>query len=162
DALNEPFLPLEISSFSRLQLPRLTLGISGPSCVGPGSVIPYKVTVSNIGSADADNVALSLLLPDGTTTTVPIATIPVGTSVTETINFTVPAIAPKQPNETDQQYIARLQSIDGGQLTTLAQANWQDAIGNSYGTIEQPFISITERVPIVTTTPQGPATVLPG
>jgi RHS repeat-associated protein/uncharacterized repeat protein (TIGR01451 family) len=162
DALNEPFLPIPVSSFSRLQLPRLTLGVSGPSCVGPGSSIPYTVTITNIGSADAKNVALVMQLPDGSTTTVPIALIPVGTSVTSTINFVVPAITSKQPNETDQQYIARLQSIDGTQLTAVARATWQDASGNSYGTIEQQFISITERVPIVTTTPQGPAFRLPG
>src|SRR5262249_33280284 len=129
DAANEPFLPLEVSSFSRLQLPRLTLGVSGPSCVGPGSSIPYRVTVTNIGSAEARNTVLQLQPPDGTTTTVPIASIPVGTSVSQTINFVVPAIAPKQANETDQQYIARLQSIDGGLLTALARANWQDALG---------------------------------
>lgn len=162
DAVNEPFLPLAVSSFSRLQLPRLTLGISGPSCVGPGSAIPYKVTVSNIGSADAESVALVLEMPDGTSSTVLIPTIPVGTSVTNTINFVVPAILPKQPNETDQQYITRLQSIDGSLLTTLATATWQDAIGNGYGPIDQEFISITERVPIVITSPQGPTTVLPG
>jgi RHS repeat-associated protein/uncharacterized repeat protein (TIGR01451 family) len=162
DSANEPFLPLSVSSFSRLQLPRLTLGISGPSCVGPGSSIPYKVTITNIGSADAENATLLMQLPDGTSATVVIASIPVGTSVTETINFVVPAIAPKQANETDEQYLARLQSIDGGQLTAVARVNWQDAIGNNYGAIEQPFISITERVPIVTTTPQGPTPLLPG
>ncbi|HZR29627.1 MAG TPA: RHS repeat-associated core domain-containing protein [Terriglobales bacterium] len=162
DSANEPFLPLPVSSFSRLQLPQLTLGVSGPSCVGPGSGIPYKVTITNIGSADAKNTTLLLQLPNGTTATVQIASIPVGTSVTETINFVVPAIAPKQPNESDQQYIARLQSIDGEQLMAVARVNWEDAIGNNYGTIEQPFISITERVPVVTTTPQGPTTLLPG
>ncbi|HET9285264.1 MAG TPA: RHS repeat-associated core domain-containing protein [Candidatus Angelobacter sp.] len=162
DAANEPFVPVGVSSFSRLQLPRLTLGISGPSCVGPGSSIPYKVTVTNVGSAEADNVIVEMQFPDGSSTTIPIAKIPVGTSVTSTFNFVVPAIAPKQPTESDQDYIARLQSIDGAQLNSLAVANWQDAIGNNYGAIEQPFVTITERVPVVITTPQGPATLLPG
>jgi uncharacterized repeat protein (TIGR01451 family) len=162
DQFNEPFVPMGVTSFSRLQLPRLTLAISGPSCVGPGSTIPYKVTVTNIGSADAESVSLVMSMPDGSSPTVLIPTIAVGTAATSTINFVVPAILPKQPNETDQQYIARLQSIDGSLLTALATANWQDTIGNNYGAIDQRFISITERVPIVVTTPQGPATVLPG
>ena len=162
DAANEPFVPVGVSSFSRLQLPRLTMGISGPSCVGPGSSIPYKVTVTNVGSAEADNVSVEMQFPDGSSTTIPIAKIPVGTSVTSTFNFVVPTIAPKQPTESDQDYIARLQSIDGAQLNSLAVANWQDAIGNNYGAIEQPFVTITERVPVVITTPQGPATLLPG
>ena len=132
DSINEPFVPLAVSSFSRLQLPRLTLGVSGATCVGPGSSIPYQVTVTNVGSADAANVTVVMQLPGGGSTTIPIASIPVGNSVTSTINFVVPAIAPKQSTESDQQYIARLQSIDGSPLTALAIANWQDALGNNY------------------------------
>lgn len=161
DNFGEPFVPIPVSSFSRLQLPRLTLGISGPSCVGPGTTIPYKVTITNIGSADASNVILLMQMPDGSTVSVPIALIPVGTSVTETVNFVVPAITGKQPNETDQQYLARLASIDGTQLTAIAHVTWQDTIGNDYGPIDQQFISTTERVPIVTVTPVEPSPLLP-
>src|SRR5262249_7547 len=162
DAFGQPFLPIPVSSFSRLQIPELTVGIAGPSCVGPGSKIPYKVTVSNIGMADAKNVTILMVFPDGTAANVPIASIPVGGSVTMTINFVVPAITAKQPNESDQQYLARLASIDGSSLVATAKVNWQDAIGNNYGQIEQPFISTIERVPIITVTPQGPTTLLPG
>jgi RHS repeat-associated protein len=162
DAFGQTFLPVAVSSFSRLEIPELTLGIAGPSCVGPGSKIPYKVTVGNIGAADAKNASILMIFPDGTSTTVTLASVPVGGSVSTTINFVVPAIAPKQPGESDQQYLARLSAIDGSQLNALAKVNWQDAIGNAYGQIEQPFISTTERVPVLLVTPQGPATVLPG
>src|SRR5579864_2330143 len=162
DASGQPFLPIPVSSFSRLQIPELTLGISGPSCVGPGSKIPYQVTVGNIGAADAKNVTILMVFPDGSAGTATIATIPAGGSVTTTFNFVVPAVTAKQPNETDQQYLARLSLIDGSQLTALAKVNWQDAIGNNYGQIDQQFISTTERVPIITVTPTGPATLLPG
>ncbi|HEY6348292.1 MAG TPA: RHS repeat-associated core domain-containing protein [Candidatus Angelobacter sp.] len=162
DAFGQPFLPIPVSSFSRLQIPELTLGISGPSCVGPGSKIPYKVTVGNIGEADAKNVTILMVFPDGSTGTATIATIPAGGSVSTTFNFVVPAITAKQPNESDQQYLARLALIDGSQLTAVAKVNWQDANGNDYGQIDQQFISTTERVPIITVTPTGPATLLPG
>ncbi len=162
DAIGQPFLPVAVSSFSRLQIPELTVGISGPSCVGPGSKIPYKVTVGNIGLADAKNVSVLMVFPDGTTTTVPVAAIPAGGSVSTTINFVVPAITGKQSNESDQQYLARLAAIDGSSLVATAKVDWQDALGNSYGEIEQKIVSTTERVPILTVTPQGPSTLLPG
>ena len=162
DAFGQPFLPIGVSSFSRLQIPELTVGISGPSCVGPGSKIPYKVTVNNIGTADAKNVSILMVFPDGTTATATIAAIPVGGSVSTTINFVVPAITGKQPNETDQQYLARLAAIDGSSLVATARVDWQDAIGNNYGEIEQKIVSTTERVPIITVTPTGPTTLLPG
>lgn len=162
DAIGQPFLPVTVSSFSRLQIPELTVGISGPSCVGPGSKIPYKVTVGNIGLADAKSVSILMVFPDGSTTTVPIAAIPAGGSVSTTINFVVPAITGKQPNEADQQYLARLAAIDGSSLVATAKVDWQDALGSNYGEIEQKIVSTTERVPILTVTTQGPSTLLPG
>jgi RHS repeat-associated protein len=162
DTVGQPFLPITLSSFSRLQLPELTVGITGASCVGPGSKIVYKVAVGNIGTAAAQNVSILLNFPDGTNGSATIASIPAGGSVTTTINFVVPAISSKQANETDQQYLARLAGIDGSTLITTAKVNWQDAQGNSYGTIEQQIVSTIERVPILSVTPQGPATLLPG
>ena len=162
DVFGQQFLPITVSSSSRMQVPELTVGISGPSCVGPGSKIAYKVTVGNIGTAAAQNVIVTLSFPDGSSASATIASIPAGGSVTTTINFTVPAISSKQPGESDQQYLARLATIDGSTLVTVAKVDWQDALGNSYGEIEQKIISTIERVPILTVTPQGPATLLPG
>lgn len=162
DSVGQQFLPVTVSSSSQLQLPELTVGISGPSCVGPGSTIPYKVTVSNQGTAEARNVSILLNFPDGTNTTAGITSIPVAGSVTTTINFVVPAITAKQPNETDQQYRARLAAIDGSSLVALAKVNWQDALGNNYGDIQQKIVTTTERVPIITVTPQLPVAVSPG
>ena len=162
DVFGQQFLPITVSSASRLQVPELTVGITGPPCVGPGSKIAYKVTVGNIGTATAQNVLVTLSFPDGSNAGATIASIPAGGSVTTTINFVVPAISSKQPGESDQQYLARLATIDGSTLVTTAKVDWQDALGNSYGEIEQKIISTIERVPILTVTPQGPATLLPG
>ena len=161
DTFGQQFLPIEVSSFSRLQIPELIVGISGSPCVGPGSRIAYKVTVGNIGTATAQNVLVTLSFPDGSNASSTIASIPAGGSVTSTINFVVPAISAKQPGESDQQYLARLAAIDGSTLVTTAKVDWQDALGNSYGEIEQKIISTVERVPILTVTPQGPASLLP-
>lgn len=162
DAFGQQFLPITVSSSSRLRLPELRVGITGPSCVGPGSKIPYKVTVSNVGTAEADNVTVLLNMPDGTNATATIASIASGGSVTVTVNLVAPVISAKQPNETDDQYRARLAAIDGSDLIGVAKVNWQDQQGNSYGQIEQKMVTTVERVPIMTVTPQGPATLLPG
>lgn len=162
DSVGQQFLPVTVSSSSQLQLPELTVGISGPSCVGPGSTIPYKVTVSNQGTAEARNVSILMNFPDGSNTTATIASIPIAGSVTTTINFVVPAISARQPNETDQQYRARLAAVDDSSLVALAKVNWQDALGNNYGDIQQKIVTTTERVPIIIVTPQLPAAVSPG
>jgi RHS repeat-associated protein len=162
DAFGQPFLPITVSSFSRLRVPELRVGIAGPSCVGPGSKIPYKVTVDNIGAAEADNVSVLLNMPDGSNATATIASIAAGGSVTVTINLVAPVISAKQPNETDDQYRARLAAIDGTDLIAVAKVNWQDQQGNSYGQIEQKIVTTVERVPILSVTPQGPATIPPG
>jgi RHS repeat-associated protein len=162
DAFGQQFLPITVSSSSRLRLPELRVGITGPSCVGPGSKIPYKVTVNNVGTAEADNVTVLLNMPDGTNATATIASIASGGSVTVTVNLVAPVISAKQPNETDDQYRARLAAIDGSDLIAVAKVNWQDQQGNNYGQIEQKIVTTVERVPIMTVTPQGPATLLPG
>lgn len=162
DAIGQNFLPIPVNSSSRLQIPELALGVSGTSCVGPGSKIPYKVNISNLGAADAKNVVVSMKFPDGGTGTATLATLSAGASQSVTFNFVVPGILAKQPGETDQQYQSRLATFDGSSLTANAKVDWQDAIGNNYGEVEQKFISTTERVPIITVTPQGPASLLPG
>jgi len=162
DSVGQQLLPITVSSSSQLQLPELTLGISGPSCVGPGSSIPYKVTVGNQGTAEARNVSILMNFPDGSNTTATIASIPVNGSVTTQINFVVPAVSAKQPNETDQQYRARLAAIDGSSLVASAKVNWQDTLGSNYGVIEQKIVTTTERVPIIVVTPQAPLAASPG
>src|SRR5260370_30000943 len=100
--------------------------------------------------------------PDGAVQTVAITNVAPGTSFSTMVNFSLPAIAPKGGNETTTQYLARLAAIDGTQLNALARVNWQDALGNGYGTVEQPFASTIERLPILNLTPQLPASVTPG
>ena len=69
DSFAQIYAPVDFSSFSQLTLPRLSVGISGSSCVAPGSSIPYQVQVGNEGSATATHIAATLTLPDSTTAT---------------------------------------------------------------------------------------------
>src|SRR5205814_3157935 len=64
--LQQLYQPLDFSSFSTLQIPRLSVGISGPACVVPGSQVTYPLTISNIGSATATQGTSTITLPDGT------------------------------------------------------------------------------------------------
>jgi RHS repeat-associated protein/uncharacterized repeat protein (TIGR01451 family) len=162
DPANQPYLPVNVTSSSQLQMPRLTVAVNGSSCGGEAGRISYQVKITNIGSATATSGTLLFTTPDLAVTTTPIPSLGPGTSFTATINFTLAAIAPKGANETTAQYLARLAAIDGTQLNALARVNWTDALSTSYGTIEQPFVSTIERLPILSLVPQLPASVIPG
>jgi uncharacterized repeat protein (TIGR01451 family) len=162
DIFGQIYAPVDFSSFSQLTLPRLSVGISGSSCVAPGSSIPYQVLVENGGSATATHIAATLSLPDGTTATPVVPDLASGTRFAGTVNWLSPGIAAKLPTESTQDYIARLQAADGITLpAAILSSTWQDTFGNAYGPVEQPFIALTQRIPIVTTTVPSAQSLLP-
>lgn len=161
DSLGRAYSVIDLASSGRLQIPRLTLGLSAAPCVGPGSTIPYTVNIANIGSAVAASGSATVNFPDGTSTTVPIANLEPGKSLSSTVNWTVPAIDIKASTETNAAYLARLASFDGKQLEVSAALTWKDAAGSDYGSIEQKCSS-TERVPILSQASQAPSFLLPG
>ncbi|WP_291014777.1 hypothetical protein, partial [Hydrogenophaga sp.] len=57
----------------------------------PGSVITATVTFANAGPSTADSVTGTVVLPDGTTQTVVIGSLPSGSSTVTVVNYTVPA-----------------------------------------------------------------------
>ncbi|HVO71930.1 MAG TPA: CARDB domain-containing protein, partial [Aggregatilineaceae bacterium] len=162
DATGEPYLPVSLSAYSVLQIPRLDVALTGPSCVAPGASVPYVVTLTNLGSAAAASSTAVLTLPDGTTKTISVSNLAAGTSSVSTVYFQLPALTPQAGGETTEQYLARLAAADGTLLTASVNVNWQDAQGNNYGTISQQASSTTQRVPILRETPSAPATILPG
>ncbi|MBI3651403.1 MAG: hypothetical protein HY231_10325, partial [Acidobacteria bacterium] len=161
DASGQSYLPVEVSSFSQLQVPRLTLAVAGLPCVGPGTRIPYQVTVSNIGSATATTATALLTLPDGSTASLVINDLAPGTSFQQTVNWTVPSLAAKLASEDTPTYLTRLAAFDGKLLNATASVNWTDAQANLYGNLEQSFNSV-EKVPILTFSTEGATTTLPG
>ncbi|MEA2561003.1 MAG: mucin9 [Acidobacteriota bacterium] len=160
DPNGQVYLPVEVSSRSVLAIPVLTLALSGPAVASPGSPAPYKVTVTNIGSAPA-TAAVDLTMPDGTLRTVGAAGLAAGSSFTQIETFTLPAIEPRGVNETTAEYLARLKEADGELLTATAEVSWSDANGNSYGDVGQRIFTSRIRVPILEFTAQVPATLMP-
>jgi RHS repeat-associated protein len=162
DIFAQIYAPVDFSSFSQLTLPRLGVGISGNSCVAPGATVPYQLSVENQGSATAAHIAATLSLPDGTTATPVIPDLAAGTRFAGTVNWLSPGIAGKSPTESTQDYLARLQAADGVTLpAAVFSSTWQDISGNAYGPVEQPFIALTQRLPIVSTTVPATQSLLP-
>jgi RHS repeat-associated protein len=161
DATGRALPPLNVSSFSRLQIPRLTVGISGPPCVSPGTSLPYVVRLKNMGGAVAVNATAVVTLPDGTTTRVEATNLEPGREFTSTVSWTVPPIAAKGASESDADYLARLTSFDGKSLKVSASVTWRDALGNAYGAVEQECAGVL-RVPVLSQTASSPPPMLPG
>ena len=161
DASQQTYLPIDVSSQSVLKIPIVTVALTGPAVITPGAAATYLVTATNIGSAAASSVQLNVALPDGSTQALTIAGIAPGSSFTQPVGFTQPALAPKGPNETTDEYLARLAAADGQLLSTNATVNWSDLNGNAYGDVGQQMFSTKVRIPILNFTGQAPATLLP-
>jgi RHS repeat-associated protein len=163
DSLGQLYPPLDFSSFSQLTLPRLNVGLSGTGCIAPGALVAYPVVVENLGSASATTIAATLSLPDNSTATPVVPDLAAGTSFTRTVKWQSSPIAAKAAGETTAAYLGRLQSFDGAVLpAAVLRASWQDAAGNAYGSVEQPFTSITERVPVLSLATPASQNLLPG
>ncbi|HZD08766.1 MAG TPA: CARDB domain-containing protein, partial [Candidatus Limnocylindrales bacterium] len=156
------YTPLDISSFSQLTLPRLTVGVSGPTCIAPSSTLPYQITVENVGSNTATHIAATLTLPDSTTATPLVADLTAGTRFVGTVNWQAPGVAAKSSTETTDAYLARLHANDGTTLpAAVLSALWQDTLSGAYGPVEQPFVTLTQRIPVVSTTVPATQALLP-
>jgi RHS repeat-associated protein/uncharacterized repeat protein (TIGR01451 family) len=162
DAAGQPYLPIETSSFSQLELPRLAVSLNGPVCGNPGQKISYTVKVTNLGNATAAAAKAVVTLPDGGNITVPISNLGAGMSFASTVNYQVPPLAPKDTAESTAAYLARLALVDGKSLAASVQVNWQDTQGNSYGDVDAQFSSTQQHVPIVSQTVASLPTLLPG
>ncbi|MGH9635313.1 MAG: Ig-like domain repeat protein, partial [Candidatus Angelobacter sp.] len=162
DPFSQLYTPLDISSFSQLTLPRLTVGVFGPTCIAPSSTLPYQITVENVGSNTATHIAATLTLPDSTKATPLVADLTAGTRFVGTVNWQAPGVAAKSSTETTDAYLARLHANDGTTLpAAVLSALWQDALSGAYGPVEQPFVTLTQRIPVVSTTVPATQALLP-
>lgn len=161
DIFQQLYQPLDFSSFSTLQIPRLAVGISGPACIVPGSQVTYPLTISNIGSATATQGTATVTLPDGTTKNLSVPQILASASFAGSVQWQAPAIKAKDPNESTATYLARLTAADNVTVPpATASVNWQDAQNNQYGAVDGQVSSVKERLPILALTPSAPATIL--
>lgn len=162
DVFQQLYQPLDFSSFSTLQIPRLTVAISGPGCIVPGAQVPYQVGINNIGGGTAASGSAAVTLPDGTTQTLVVPQVLSAASFAGIVQWQAPVIQAKGPTETTAAYLARLAAADNVTVSpTTASVTWLDSLHNSYGAVDQQFSSVKQRLPILAVTPGAPATVLP-
>jgi len=161
DASGQGYAPLPVSSSSMLALPRLSLGLTVPTCAIPGTRIPYTVRVTNLGRALATNAAVTVTFADGSVGRLPIATLAPSATVTGTLTWTVPAVPARGAAEATADYQARLAAADGATYTAQGGVTWQDAAGNSYGPVDA-SATVTGRLPVVAISAQTPTTLVPG
>lgn len=109
-----------------LQLPIVTIQKSGPESIERGQPAIYDVTLSNVGSAPAGDFSIVDLLPDQTAGSIPDipAALAAGDSVVLHATHTIPLAQPL------------------GDLTDVATLHWEDANGNTYGALSDPFTSV--------------------
>jgi RHS repeat-associated protein/uncharacterized repeat protein (TIGR01451 family) len=162
DIFAQLYQPVDFSSFSTLQIPRLSAGLTGPSCIVPGSKVIYPLTIGNIGSGTAAQGTAAVTLPDGTTTSISVPQILSSASFAGAIPWQAPVIKSKDPAENTAAYLARLAAADNVTVAPVtASVTWQDALNNNYGAIDQQFSSVKQRLPILSLSPVAPATILP-
>ncbi|WP_075072943.1 RHS repeat-associated core domain-containing protein [Longilinea arvoryzae] len=109
-----------------LRLPIVTVQKSGPESIERGQPAVYALTLTNLGAASAGDFSIVDLLPDQTAGSIP--DIPVelaaGDSVVLQATHQIPLTQPL------------------GDLTDVATLHWEDANGNTYGALSDPFTSV--------------------
>jgi RHS repeat-associated protein len=116
-------------------------------------------------SGAARDVEVTIVLPDGTTTTVrssdapSLAAIPVGGTATVTVPYTVPVPPARDAAESEAAYVARLAERDGAVLSATAGARLDPTL--------PPLVSAgpattTEHLPILSIAKSGPVDVEAG
>src|SRR5262249_5595582 len=143
DVFQQTYQPLDFSSFSTLQIPRLSASISGPACIVPGSQVSYQVSASNIGSGTATSATATITLPDSTNQTLTFPQILPAASFAGAAQWTAPSLQSKATGETTAAYLARLTAADAVTVPpTTASMTWKDSALNVYGAIDQKFDSV--------------------
>ncbi len=152
--------PIDLSSVTRLQLPRLAATLSAPSCAGPCTTVRYVLSVANLGSGKAEGIAATVVLPDGTSQVLALGTLAANLLTTHTVEWTMPEVGPRGEDETVEAYLARLQELASRTYRASVELTWKDARANAYGPTS--VETVTElRLPILAATAERPASVLP-
>lgn len=156
-------LPIQVFSEGRLGLPRLTVSLSAPRCVGPCSRVAYSLTVGNAGSRLAASTTAQVTLSDGSLQVVDVGAVEPGATVVRTAEFTVPSPGPRGPEESVEEYLRRLQAFMEQSFAATAQVSWTDEAGSGYGPLERRVAPQQPQVPVVLAAlAEQPPAVLPG
>lgn len=156
-------LPVQLFSEGRLGLPRLTVSLSAPRCVGPCSRVAYSLTVGNAGSRRAASATAQVTLSDGSPQVVELGPVERGATVVRSVEFDVPSPGPRGPEESVEEYLRRLQAFMELSFAATAQVSWTDEAANGYGPLERRVAPQQPQVPIVFSgLAEQPPPVLPG
>ncbi|HZH77790.1 MAG TPA: CARDB domain-containing protein, partial [Archangium sp.] len=153
--------PLPLSSSSRLVLPRLTLGVEGPSQVRPGQAVTYTVTASNTGAATAASGNAKVVLPDSTQIEVPLEALASGASWRKEVAWTTPPLPARHLRETASEYAARLRALHGQVRKSQVALSWKDSQGNTYGPLAHETVATLQVEVPPSNLPPNPEEVAP-
>ncbi len=159
-ALGPAPVPIDIFSSGFVQLPRLGLALSAPSCAGPCTTVSYVLAATNLGTGKATTATATLTLPDSSQRTVEFGVIEAQATVTRTVEWTVADPGPRSTDESVQDYLLRLQSLTQQRLTVSAELRWTDARSNAYGPLTR-RVSPEPRLAIPLATAAAVPPVLP-
>ncbi|MBZ4421853.1 RHS repeat-associated core domain-containing protein [Myxococcus sp. RHSTA-1-4] len=153
--------PIDLSSVTRVQLPRLTATLSAPSCAGPCTTVRYVLTVANLGAGKAQGVTATVVLPDSSTQVLEVGALASNLLATRTVEWSVPEVAARGEDETVEAYLTRLREAAERTYSASATVTWKDARDNAYGPVGAQ-VTTEARLPILTASTERPAPVLPG
>jgi choice-of-anchor A domain-containing protein/RHS repeat-associated protein len=145
------------TSVERVPILLATAGAPLPSLPGQPMQVPFSV--QNVGGGNAYGVRFSATGPTGPAQPVPQFNLQGGQAHAATLTFAAPSVAPRQPGESDDAYLARLQGQDGQLLEIAWSTDWLDGSTNLYGPLAESTQTF-EVLPIVqatlTSAPQLP------
>ncbi|MGC4116149.1 MAG: PKD domain-containing protein [Myxococcales bacterium] len=127
DSAGAAMTPISLASASVLDLPILGLGISGPTSVQVGGELVYSLTITNSGRAVAKSPVLRLELGGSTATLAVPASLAPGASFQASHTLASPMVA--------------------GSVAAQASLQWQDEVGNDYGTVTSAWSTEVVRPP---------------
>ena len=148
---------------SRIRVPILEFTAQTPATLLPGQTTNVDLAVRNTGGCTAVLSEFVVTNPDGTTTTAPPFVLAANESTTVATSWRVPQVPKRDDDgETDAQYRARLEGVDGSDLDFQIALDWSDPAGAvTYGPTSASTRS-KEILSIVPVTLSGPATATAG
>jgi RHS repeat-associated protein len=161
DALGNSYGAIKQECASVERVPVLSQTAQSPAPMLPGQKTTLPDAVRNVGSGQALEARLRVTNPDTSVfDATPFSLDGGGTTDVQT-TLTAPAVAPKEPAETDAAYQTRLRAADNRPIDFALALEWADAAGNTYG----PVVGVprtTEVLPIVLLSLNAPATAESG
>ena len=145
--------PIDRRFTSSLRAAILTATAEGPSSVLPGQSIPFQFSVTNSGTARANDARIQFTESGATT---PGFTVAAGRSTTVSLATPAPSLAPRGEFESEDAYRMRLEAANRKSLAFDYALDWGTVCGSRLGPISG-RVETSLVLPVVTVSLQGPA-----